>query len=100
MTKKTKRVSINQDQPYQIGKCYLVRTVTNYIAGRIVCVGKNEIVVSDAAWIVDTGRFAEALKSALFSEVEPYPSGAHVIIGRGAVVDATQINPSGPFVQK
>lgn len=77
--------------PYEIGKNYLIRTVTMIDTGRVVEVTSQEIVLEDAAWIADTGRFADALKSADFYEVEPFPDG-RVIVGRGAVVDAVQIS--------
>lgn len=58
----------------------------------------QELVLEDAAWIADTGRFADALKKAEFSEVEPFPDGK-VIVGRGAVIDAVEISKA-PRVQK
>ena len=75
---------------WQIGKNYLVRTVTMIDTGRLVEVTDHELVLEDAAWIADTGRFADALASSSFSEVEPFPDG-QVIIGRGSVIDAVQI---------
>jgi hypothetical protein len=87
-----------QGHPYEIGECYLIRTVTMIDTGRIVAVTSQEIVVEDAAWIADTGRFADALKSAEFDEVEPFPNG-QVIISRGAIIDACQI-PHAPRKQK
>ena len=77
-------------QPYEKGKNYFIRTVTHYLTGRILNVGNMEIVLEDAAWIPDTGRFSDAIKNVNFSEVEPYPEGP-VIIGRSAVIDAVQI---------
>ena len=79
-----------QDSPWEIGKNYLIRTVTMIQTGRLVAVTGQELVLEDAAWIADTGRFAEALKTGKFSEVEPFPAG-RVIVGRGAVIDAVQI---------
>jgi len=79
-----------QDHPWEVGKIYLIRTVTMIQTGRLVAVGEKELVLEDAAWIADTGRFADALKTGKFSEVEPFPDG-QVIIGRGAIVDAVQI---------
>jgi hypothetical protein len=49
-------------------------------------------VLEDAAWIADTGRFSDALKSAKFNEVEPFPNG-RVIIGRGSIIDAVRFDP-------
>lgn len=77
--------------PYEVGKNYLIRTVTMTLTGKIVSVGPQEIVMTDAAWIADTGRFAQAVANAEFSEVEPYPDGQNVIVGRASVIDATQI---------
>jgi hypothetical protein len=78
------------DSPYKIGEVYLVRTVTMIDTGRVVRVTPQEIVLTEAAWIADTGRFADALKKAEFSEVEPFPDG-EVIINRAAVIDACVI---------
>ena len=88
----------SEESPYAIGKNYFVRTVTHYLTGRVVRVTQQEIVVEDAAWIADTGRFSDAIKNADFDEVEPYPEG-QVIIGRGAVIDAVQITEL-PKIQK
>jgi hypothetical protein len=80
----------SQDHPWMIGKAYLIRTVTMIQTGRLVAVTPQELVLEDAAWIADTGRFANVLKTGKFNEVEPFPDGP-VIIGRGAVIDAVQI---------
>ncbi len=77
--------------PWNIGANYLIRTVTMIDTGRLVAVTATELVVEDAAWIADTGRFSDALKSVEFSEVEPFPDG-RVIIGRGSVIDAIEIS--------
>lgn len=87
-----------QDSPWVIGKNYLIRTVTMIQTGRLVAVTQQELVLEDAAWIADTGRFANALLTCKFNEVEPFPDG-QVIVGRGAVIDAVQISET-PRVQK
>ena len=79
------------DTHWEIGRVYLIRTVTHIDTGRLVAVTPHELVIEDAAWIADTGRYADALKKAEFGEVEPYPDGI-VIIGRGALIDATEIS--------
>lgn len=83
---------------FVIGKPYLIRTVTMTNTGRVVKVTHHEVVLEDAAWIADSGRFSDALKSGKFGEVEPFPDG-QVIIGRGAIVDAVQV-PDLPRSQK
>jgi len=75
---------------FKIGENYLIRTVTMIDTGRVVEVNEHEVVLEDAAWIADTGRFADCLKSCNFNEVEPFPDG-QVIIGRGAIIDAVKI---------
>lgn len=82
--------NITKTHPFEIGKNYLIRTVTMIQTGRLIWVGEKEIVMEDAAWVADTGRFADAIKdSQKFNEVEPFVSP--IIIGRGSIIDATQI---------
>jgi len=76
--------------PWIIGKVYLIRTVTMIDTGILVAATDKELVLEEAAWIPDTGRFSEAIKKAEFNEVEPFPSG-RVIINRGCVIDAVEI---------
>lgn len=76
---------------WEIGASYLIRTVTMTNTGRLVAVTNQELVLEDAAWIADTGRWANAVVTNDFSEVEPFPAGARVIVGRGAIVDAVKI---------
>ena len=80
-----------EDHPWEIGKYYFIRTVTMIDVGRLVGVTHQELVLEEASWIADTGRFMQALEKIDFNEVEPFPSGK-VIIGRGSVIDAVQIN--------
>ena len=90
----------NQDQhPYEIGANYFIRTVTHYFTGRLVAVYPQELVIEEAAWIADTGRYADAIKSGNFSEVEPYPAG-EVGIGRGSIVDFCKVEFVLPREQK
>jgi len=75
-------------QPFKIGKAYLIRTVTHIDIGIVKEVGDKELVLSDCSWIADTGRYHDALKTGRLNEVEPYISD--VILGRGAIIDATE----------
>ena len=84
--------------PYKIGTKYFIRTVTHHYTGELVAVYKDELVLKDVAWIADNGRFADALKTKEFEEVEPYPDG-EVIIGRGAILDCSDFGLC-PRVQK
>ncbi len=76
--------------PWELGKKYQIRTVTMTLTGKLIFVGDKELVLKDAAWIADTGRFSDALEDqSKYSEVEPFRE--NVIIGRGSIVDATEI---------
>jgi hypothetical protein len=84
----------NKSHPFKIGQAYLIRTVTHYYTGRLTEVHNSEIVIEDAAWIADTGRFSESLESGQFSEIEPIDGP--VIIGRGAIIDACELKKDLP----
>ena len=87
----------NDTFPWNIGANYLIRTATMIDTGRLVAVTEKELVLEDAAWIADTGRFSNALSSGVFDEVEPFHG--RVIIGRASLIDATEI-PTLPREQK
>ena len=82
----------NSDGFWEIGKPYFIRTVTHHLTGRLIAVTNQELWLEDAAWIADDGRFSQAVESGEFQEVEPFPSGRSVAVGRGALIDATLIN--------
>jgi hypothetical protein len=85
--------------PIMVGKSVLVRAVTHYYTGRVVAFSAEELLLEDAAWIADTGRFATALRTGVLSEVEPYPDGV-VSINRGAIVDVSEWKHALPRDQK
>ena len=82
----------NGSHPWQIGKCYVIRTVTMMNYGKLVAVHGQELVLEDAAWIADSGRFHDFLKDPnKCNEMEPFT--APIIVGRGSIIDAQEINP-------
>ena len=85
---------------FEVNKKYFIRTVTHYLTGRLLEVGDKELVLVDAAWIADTGRFATALSTGELNEVEPFPDGAKVLVGRAAIIDATEWVHDLPRKQK
>ena len=87
-----------ESHPYQIGKNYFIRTVTMFYTGKLIKVTAKEIILSDAAWIADTGRFMDAIKMGKLNEVEPFQDD--VVIGRGSLIDATIWNHPLPREQK
>jgi hypothetical protein len=87
------------DHPYCLGEPYFIRTVTHIYTGRLERVYEKELVLSDCAWIADTGRFADSLRDlSKLSEVEPFPDG-DVVIGRGAILDS-HVTSDTPRLQK
>jgi hypothetical protein len=84
--------------PWKVGQSYLIRTVTHYYTGKLETVYSQELVLSKAAWIADTGRYYDALKKGTFNEVEPIIGDC--IINRGAIIDAVEWKWDLPEVQK
>ncbi len=83
-----------------VGKNIQVRTVTMIYVGRLEAVYSQELVLNDAAWIPDTGRYQQFIEKGVLDECEPYPDGQPVIIGRGALIDATEWRSRLPRMQK
>lgn len=75
--------------PWPVGRNVIIRTVTMIQVGRLVAVTPQELVLEDAAWVADTGRFSECLTTGSVNECEPFPDG-RVLVGRGAVIDACE----------
>ena len=72
-----------------IGKAYLIRTVTMIQVGKLIGVYPNELVLENASWIPDTGRFNESLINGNFEEVEMF--NKPIIVGRNGIIDVTEI---------
>jgi hypothetical protein len=73
---------------FKIGENYFIQTVTHYYSGKLLSVTETDVVLKDAAWIANTGRFADAMQAVeKLSEVEPIPG--EQIVFRGAMVGAT-----------
>ncbi len=71
------------------GQNVYIRTVTYHYTGRLVGVIGDNLVVTDAAWIAESGRWSEALSNGFGrnAEIEPYPDGSNVTVG--AIVDVS-----------
>lgn len=87
-------------KPFEIGKNYLIRTVTMIYTGKLVKVYDKELIITNACWIPETSRWADTIERGIFEEVEPYPVKAEVIIGRGAILDMVKVNWELPTKQK
>lgn len=76
---------VKDDGPFEIGKAYLIRTVTYHQIGILKEIQGDFLIFKDASWIADSGRFSECIQKGTFSEVEYV--GA-IIINKTAIVDA------------
>lgn len=76
----------------------IIRTVTMTLTGNLAAIGPDTLALKAAAWVADSGRWATALETGELAEVEPFPH--RVLVGRGAVVDATLWAHDLPRVQR
>ena len=84
--------------PFTLGTTYLIRTVTMAWAGTVTTIHPGFLVLGNAAWIADTGRYNEGLLDpSKFNEVEPSPED--VIVSLGAIVDAVPIENFKPVLK-
>ncbi len=81
----TKKGAVSFDIPFGVGKAYLIRTVTYHVLGKVKEIKGNFLVLTDASWVADSGRFNEAIGKGTLNEVE-YVGDAIVAIN--AVSDA------------
>lgn len=92
LDEKEKEVKWNGDDcPFAIGKAYLIRTVTYHMLGKLESIKGNFLVLSDACWIADSGRFSKAIKDGELNEVE--------FVG-DAIVSMTAICDGFPWTHK
>lgn len=71
------------------GQNVYIRTVTYHYTGRLIGTIGDNLVITDAAWIAESGHWSQVLNKGFGSnaEIEPYPDGANVTVG--AVVDVS-----------
>ena len=73
-----------------MGKKVFISTVTKYFSGLVVEETDSYLKLDQAAWIADTGRFADAMADTdKFSEVEPYTNPVWVFTS--GIIDITEI---------
>ena len=70
---------------FKKGEQYFVQTATHYYAGTLADVNDNALLLTDAAWVADTGRFNQFMGGAKPFELEPC-GPAPVLISLGAVI--------------
>lgn len=84
--------------PFAVGKSYFIRTVTYHQVGRVRAVVGGFLILDDASWVADSGRFMDALKSGKLNEVEPMGDG--IIVNMSSICDAAPWAHALPKDQK
>jgi hypothetical protein len=81
----------SSELPFEVGEAYLIRTVTYHILGRVKSIKGNFLVMNEASWVADSGRFNEAIGKGTLNEVE--------YVG-DAIVAITAISDAYPWSHK
>lgn len=79
----------SKPHPFKVGTPYFIRTVTMSLVGNLEEVFDDELVLSKASWVANSGRFSNAIIEGELDEVEPFNFDEDVIVGRGAIIDCT-----------
>ena len=72
--------------PFEVGKAYVFRTVTMINLGKVKKIVGDFVVLEEAGWIADTGRYSQLLSKGTMNEFEAYPDIS--IVNLLALVDA------------
>ena|SRR3990167_9161016 len=84
--------------PFRIGQAYFFRLATYHVTGRIKELSGQFIVLEDAAWIPDSGRFADFISGKIEpNECEPVGDW---IINSAHIADAGPWRHKLPHVQR
>ena len=75
--------------PFEIGKAYFLRTVTYHLVGTVKEIKGQFLVLENASWIADSGRFMQAIQEGKLAEVEPVGD---------AFVNITTVTDAFPWV--
>jgi hypothetical protein len=86
------------DLPFKIGEAYFIRTVTYFATGRVKAIVGGFLVLEEAAWIADTGRFSGALAKGVMNEVEPVD--VEMFVNTNSITDAFPWKHKLPREQK
>ena len=97
--KKAGKTIVGENEiPFVVGGKYFFRTVTYFATGEVESIKGNFLVLKDAAWIADTGRFREAIRQGVLNEVEPVE--VPMFIHLNTITDAFEWQHALPREQK
>ena len=80
-----------------VGKKWFFRTVTYHLVGKVEKRMGNFLVLKDASWVADSGRFMNAIKEGKLNEVEPV---GQALVNLSSVTDAFPWRHKLPDKQK
>ena len=72
--------------PFHIGDKLFIRTVTYHLLGEIIEIVGDFLVLKDASWVADSGRFMNAIDDGKLNEIEPVKT--NVFVNINSIVDA------------
>jgi hypothetical protein len=97
---KSKKIDANvKKDSYIVGKNYFIRALWKHYTGKLIMVTEQSLIINKAAYILDDGRFMDAMKTGVFAEVEPYPEDEEVLIAKYHIQDAHIWNHPLPRTQ-
>lgn len=74
--------------PFKIGEKYFIRTATYFHLGKLKEINGKWLILEEASWIADTGRFYDFLKDGKCNEYEAFQDD--VFIPLDSVIDITK----------
>lgn len=83
--------------PFETGMSYFIRTVTYHLVGKVKNTIGKFLILEDASWIADSGRFSTAIKEGKLNEIEPT---GEAILNTDSITDAFPWNHKLPDKQK
>ena len=84
--KKSKKDYMYLAVPFKVGAAYFIRTVTYFATGRVKAIVGHFLVLEEAAWVADTGRFSDYMAKGIASEVEPVTTD--MFVNMNSITDA------------
>jgi len=92
------KIESKSEQPFKIGEKYFFRTITYHVTGKVKSIVGHFLVLEDAAWVADSGRFRQAIMEGVLDEVEPVD--VEMYLNLESITDAFQWKKDLPRVQK
>lgn len=90
--------SSSYELPFKIGDKVFLRTVTYHLTGRVKRIVGKFLILEDAAWIADDGRFMNAINEGKLNEIEPV--NCEVTVNTDALIDSYEWSHDLPRGQK